>query len=151
YEAVLQHCRETVGYPIVHNCMINKHGMGDRESNLAECRTHSRPVVSKCVEAAMLHGKSLSPVVPHGNEVPEHLAGKPKPGVGHENEPAATPPTVSSQTAVVDQKLTPPVVNASFGRRVALIIGNGDYEHVPKLPNATNDAKSLAAALTASG
>jgi hypothetical protein len=47
-----------VGYPIVHSCMMGKRGMGDRESNLDECRTHVRPVVSKCIEAAMMHGQS---------------------------------------------------------------------------------------------
>jgi uncharacterized caspase-like protein len=80
------------------------------------------------------------------------LVSKPRPATAHETEQPATPPATPPQTAVVDPTLTaPPIVNASFGRRVALIIGNGNYEHAPKLPNATNDAKALAAALTASG
>jgi len=35
--------------------------------------------------------------------------------------------------------------------RVALVIGNGAYQSVPRLPNPTNDAKAVAAALTRSG
>ncbi len=38
-----------------------------------------------------------------------------------------------------------------YGRRVALVIGNGRYEHVPTLPNAANDAEAIAKALTATG
>jgi uncharacterized caspase-like protein len=34
---------------------------------------------------------------------------------------------------------------------VALVIGNGSYDHVPTLPNAVNDAEALAKALTATG
>jgi hypothetical protein len=158
YTDVLEHCRATVGHPIVHSCMMNKRGMGDRESNLAECRTHSRPVVSQCVEAAMTHGRSVA-AVSGDHEVRktasklERLATKPKLSAVRENEPTVASPAVSSQkTGVADPELTPPpLVNAGFGRRVALLIGNGDYEHAPTLPNATNDAKSLAAALTASG
>jgi len=158
YPDVLEHCRATVGYPIVHPCMMAKRGMGDRESNLAECRTHARPAVSQCVEAAMMHGRSLD-AVPGDHEArskaskPERLADKPRPTAAPEKPPALAQPAASpQQTAVADPKLTqPPAVNAPFGRRVALLIGNGDYEHVPTLPNATNDAKALAAALTASG
>src|SRR5581483_4552300 len=36
-------------------------------------------------------------------------------------------------------------------RRVALVIGNSEYRHVPVLPNPANDAKLLAAALRAVG
>ena len=36
-------------------------------------------------------------------------------------------------------------------RRVALVIGNSAYEHVPALPNPANDAKALAATLRAVG
>jgi hypothetical protein len=154
FSDVLERCRATVGHPIVHSCMMNKRGMGDRESNLAECRTHARPAVSQCVEAAMMHGRSLA-AVPGDHEArktankPERLADRPRPSAAPEKEPVEASP---QQTAVANPKLTqPPAVNAPFGRRVALLIGNGDYEHVPTLPNATNDAKALAAALTASG
>jgi hypothetical protein len=154
FSDVLERCRASVGHPIVHSCMMNKRGMGDRESNLAECRTHARPAVSQCVEAAMMHGRSLA-AVPGDHEArktankPERLADKPRPSAAPEKEPVEVSP---QQTAVANPKLTQPAaVNAPFGRRVALLIGNGDYEHVPTLPNATNDAKALAAALTASG
>jgi uncharacterized caspase-like protein len=35
--------------------------------------------------------------------------------------------------------------------RVALVIGNGAYEHAPRLPNPANDATDVAAALKRSG
>ena len=35
---------------------------------------------------------------------------------------------------------------AAARKRVALVIGNGAYEHVPNLPNPPNDATDLAAA-----
>lgn len=35
--------------------------------------------------------------------------------------------------------------------RVALVIGNGTYAHVPRLPNPTNDAEDVAAALRRTG
>jgi hypothetical protein len=37
------------------------------------------------------------------------------------------------------------------GRRVALVIGNGKYDHVATLPHATNDAEALAQALETTG
>src|SRR4029450_5474098 len=39
--------------------------------------------------------------------------------------------------------------NATTGseRRVALVIGNSSYQHVPHLPNPTNDAEAMAATL----
>jgi uncharacterized caspase-like protein len=36
---------------------------------------------------------------------------------------------------------------APLGRRVALVIGNGGYRHAAKLPNPSNDASDIAAAL----
>jgi hypothetical protein len=136
--------------------MMNKHGMGDRESNLEECRTHARPVVSKCIEAAMTHGQSQTASAGEARTTaskPERLADRPKPHAAPEKAPAEAAPSVASpQIAVTDPHLVqPPVTIPAFGRRVALLIGNGDYEHVPTLPNATNDAKAIAAALTTAG
>jgi hypothetical protein len=58
------------------------------------------------------------------------------------------PPSIPSRLLDVAK----PTTVGEFGRRVALVIGNGKYEHVPTLPNATNDAEALAprAATTAS-
>jgi formylglycine-generating enzyme required for sulfatase activity len=39
----------------------------------------------------------------------------------------------------------------SAGKRVALVIGNGDYQNVQKLPNPTHDAEDIAAALRGFG
>jgi uncharacterized caspase-like protein len=43
------------------------------------------------------------------------------------------------------------VTAASAEKRVALVIGNGAYKNVPKLPNPSNDAADVAAALRRSG
>jgi len=47
--------------------------------------------------------------------------------------------------------LPTPAAPGEFGRRVALVIGNGKYQHVPTLPNATNDAEAIARTLEATG
>jgi hypothetical protein len=43
------------------------------------------------------------------------------------------------------------VAEANAEKRVALVIGNGAYKNVPKLPNPPNDAADVAAALRRSG
>ncbi|MGI9450752.1 MAG: caspase family protein [Geminicoccaceae bacterium] len=40
-----------------------------------------------------------------------------------------------------------PTATANEGRRIALVIGNGAYQHVPTLPNPTRDARAIANAL----
>ena len=40
---------------------------------------------------------------------------------------------------------------ASAEKRVALVIGNGDYQNVTKLPNPANDARAIAALLQSAG
>ena len=42
-------------------------------------------------------------------------------------------------------------VAAHAEKRVALVIGNGAYQNAPKLPNPSNDARDVAAALTRVG
>jgi len=57
----------------------------------------------------------------------------------------------SQATPVRLPPLASPAAPGEFGRRVALIIGNGKYESVPTLPNATNDAEALAKTLRETG
>lgn len=67
--------------------------------------------------------------------------------------PAAAPTAEvkpATEQATVSPALAAPIT-APFGKRVALLIGNGGYEHVPTLPNAKNDATALAAALRNAG
>ncbi len=54
---------------------------------------------------------------------------------------AAAPPPPSPQVAVA----LPPA--ASFGRWVALVVGNSDYRYAPKLANPTNDETDFAGVL----
>jgi tetratricopeptide (TPR) repeat protein len=50
--------------------------------------------------------------------------------------PVAAPPAAPSATTLVNP-----------GRRVALVIGNGNYRHATQLPNPPNDAADISAAL----
>ncbi len=65
---------------------------------------------------------------------------------------AAASPGV--ETAPVQVRLSAPPSQQNAvppGRRVALVIGNGKYDHVATLPHATNDAEALAQALETTG
>jgi tetratricopeptide (TPR) repeat protein len=53
---------------------------------------------------------------------------------------------VEQTLAAADPSPVPPLA-ASQQRRVALVIGNGDYRHAAKLANPTNDAADIAQAL----
>lgn len=57
----------------------------------------------------------------------------------------AAPPQVPAISPV------PPLPRAPIGKRVALVMGNGAYQHVPKLENTLNDARTMRDALTALG
>jgi hypothetical protein len=54
-------------------------------------------------------------------------------------------------TPVQTLNLARPATVGEFGRRVALVIGNGKYQYAPVLPNPTNDAEALAKALEQAG
>jgi len=72
-------------------------------------------------------------------------------------KPTEAPPAVpaaEAKPATQQATISPPLVGpitTPFGKRIALLIGNGGYEHVPTLPNAKNDATALAAALRNAG
>lgn len=55
--------------------------------------------------------------------------------------------TVASRTQTDPRGLRIVTPNEGSGRRLALVIGNNEYSKVPRLTNAVNDAKDLAAAL----
>ena len=63
--------------------------------------------------------------------------------------PAVVAPQTVQQTVQVVQPISP--VNADTGKRVALVIGNGKYVNSGYLPNPSNDARSIASALTEIG
>jgi hypothetical protein len=71
---------------------------------------------------------------------------------GNERKPTETTntsPKVISKPTLVAVKPIPPAVfkNNKFERRVALIIGNSDYQHTQSLDNPANDAEDIAEAL----
>jgi CHAT domain-containing protein len=91
-EQAIANCRETVGRPIVHACMMGLGKGGDRESNLAQCRTGASPKVKACVVAALnaangranvaielyKNGKPKDDVTPPGNTLPAGFIAPPR-------------------------------------------------------------------------
>jgi len=153
YSQVLEKCRQTVRYPIVHPCMISKRGDGrDRETKLEECRIPARPLVQKCVEAGMARAEAAHRAPQQERPAKEQQA-EPRVATKPTEAPPAAP-TAEVKPATQQATVSPPLaapITAPFGKRVALLIGNGGYEHVPTLPNAKNDAIALAAALRNAG
>jgi uncharacterized caspase-like protein len=135
--------------------------MGNRETALEECRTQARPAVFRCVAEASGRGGPAAPREAVRTD-PRHeaprVAAKPAtdgPRHASDRHPSEAPAAPQTATAATPQITTPVLpagaTSAPFGRRVALLIGNGGYEHVPTLPNAKNDASALAAALRNAG
>jgi Caspase domain len=155
YSEVLEKCRQTVGYPLVHPCMMQKRNdPRDRETKLEECReqVHARPLVQKCVEAGMAKAEAAHRGPQQEKQVKEQQAA-PQVATKPTQAPAVAP-AAEAQPATQQATVSPPPgapVTAPFGKRIALLIGNGGYEHVPTLPNAKNDATALAAALRNAG
>jgi hypothetical protein len=94
YDEVLEKCRASVGYPIVHPCMVSKRGQpGDRESKLAECRVLSGPVVSRCVRDNMMKG-----VVAHGEPAQERRVNAARSPSQSAIKPAVSAPAAPQRT-----------------------------------------------------
>jgi hypothetical protein len=58
---------------------------------------------------------------------------------------------VSAQTAIVEQDSAPPTALQGPEQRVALVIGNSNYQNAPQLANPDNDAQSMAQLLNSAG
>jgi uncharacterized caspase-like protein len=74
-------------------------------------------------------------------------------GIPSQPKPASSTSQVAPKT-VAQVKLQPSVaapVVAFNGKRLALVIGNGNYANLPKLSNPTNDARSIADAFQKMG
>ena len=155
-EAALDACRARVGRPIVGPC---RRAGGDLES----CRARASPAVRQCMantfgggfgggdgrtQEAAAGGRARTPRVAEAPKRREMA--KPAKAAA-----AAVPPTVTALApAAIAPSITAPTndrVAVTGGRRVALVIGNSNYGHVPVLPNAANDAKALHRELTEAG
>jgi len=92
---------------------------------------------------------ALNPDLPMSNHDSRPLRLK----LGAGAEPATPPAPLAAAPAAQQQAIaaaTAPaqtVVSSPAERRVALVIGNGDYRHSTKLANPRNDASDIAAAL----
>jgi hypothetical protein len=83
----------------------------------------------------------------------KEAAAKTKPS-GADNKPASMPVAAVTEKPATDRPVTDAAkapLAVDFGRRVALVIGNTQYAHVPVLPNAVSDAQALAKSLEATG
>jgi Caspase domain len=58
---------------------------------------------------------------------------------------------VSAQTAIVEQGSAPQTTLQGPEQRVALVIGNSNYQNAPQLANPDNDAQSMAQLLNSAG
>jgi hypothetical protein len=152
YSEVLERCRQTVGYPIVHPCVMQKRNdPRDCETKLEECKIPARPLVQKCVEAGMAKAETAHRTPQQEKPVREQQAAPQVATKPTEASPAA--PAAEAKPATQQATISPPLaapVTTPFGKRIALLIGNGGYEHVPPLP-MKNDATALAAALRNAG
>jgi CHAT domain-containing protein len=113
-EQAIANCRETVGHPIVHACMLGLGGGGDREANLAKCRAGASPKVRACVLEALnaangranvaielyKNGKPKEDIVAPGNALPAGFV--------------APPRTIADITAVLDSEKPDPATAAKL-------------------------------------
>ena len=119
-------------WPKVRRCLEAAGGRGSAETQSAErsVKTSSQPPkpvkLSATASSSKRGDREKAPEVKTANV-----------------EPSSTPVRLPA--------LVRPAAVGDFGRRVALVIGNGKYEHVPTLPNATSDAEALAKALEETG
>lgn len=118
--------------------------------------------VDRCIRAAQGGSDARTTRSPQGTERAEKKpvaakTDKPVPSMGllkREGGEAAEVHSAVLPTSRASTQPAPPVASrpvGEYGRRVALVIGNGHYDHAPTLPNAVNDAEALAKALTETG
>jgi tetratricopeptide (TPR) repeat protein len=92
----------------------------------------------------------LAPTKPGGAEairrVEQKIAAR-GPETRPETRPDTRPPTPPQVIAALPAPTPVPAVAAPDGRRVALVIGNGNYRHASVLANPANDAADIAQAL----
>jgi hypothetical protein len=98
--------------------------------------------VGRCIQNAQGGPALMQPTTRVNQEQSAERSSKKSAQSPKPEMPSATAPSPT---------LPKPAIVGEFGRRVALVIGNGKYQHVPVLPNATNDAEALAKALKATG
>src|SRR6476660_5514080 len=107
-EQAIEHCRQTVGSPIVRACMQGMGKGGDREANLATCRAGVLPKMKACVIAALNAANGRANVA-----IELYKNGKPKadavaPGNALPAGFVAPPRTVSDITAILDSEKPDP-------------------------------------------
>ena len=96
-EAAIEHCRMTIGRPIVMACMQASGG----RAGLEDCRSKAKPKVVACVMAALntANGRANVAVA-----VPTEAAPKPQAGPAPAAGFVAPPRTISDVTAILDNE-----------------------------------------------
>ena len=153
-EAALDACRARVGRPIVGPCM---RAGGDLES----CRARASPAVRQCMANTFgggFGGGGMQEAAAGGRARTARVAEAPKRREAAKPAKAAAAAVPTAVTPLAPAAIAPSItaptndrVAVTGGRRVALVIGNSNYGHVPVLPNAANDAKALHRELTEAG
>lgn len=155
FEAALQACQATVGRAVGGPCV---RGGGTVEI----CRERAQPAVRRCIVETLRRGgggrTQQASTAPRLRST-ETAAQRP---TARAAKPAAAPKAAAAVAAVAPAAIAPAIaattifsgndrITVTGGRRVALVIGNSNYGHVPVLPNAANDAKALQRELTEAG
>src|SRR5580693_5877655 len=83
-----------------------------------------------------------------GHKRPCHLANHPLPRLNPaDGRPAIMLRSAAITLAWIALAIVPIGARADAESRIALVIGNGAYQHVPRLDNPVNDARLIAATL----
>ncbi|MBV9982113.1 MAG: CHAT domain-containing protein [Bradyrhizobium sp.] len=96
-EAAIEHCRMTIGKPIVMACMQASGG----RANLEDCRARAKPKVVACVMAALNAANGRANVA---IALPTEAAPKPSAGAAPAAGFVAPPRTISDVTAILDNE-----------------------------------------------
>jgi hypothetical protein len=177
----LEQCRATIGRPIVQRCLqttSNNLESCRSEASPAVRRCMQASMGGRRAQRSGIYSLDEPQPAPLNRRPPEHASTRNVREAGKDSRPAQRPakPIAVAPVAARPAEARPadarpaevkaavaepspvqqrePVslpVTAEFGRRVALVIGNGNYAHVPALPNAINDARALGSALEVAG
>jgi hypothetical protein len=96
-------------------------------------------------------GAQAAPIVAHP-QAEKNVAGRPVNVLPDQVDAEPKTTVHPSLTATPSKLATVPIsIAATYGRRIALVIGNSSYKNVPALANPRNDATSIAEALRRTG
>jgi Caspase domain len=147
-------CVEASSGPVARSTQSAEANSAEKAAKKPEKPEKSAPKPERNAQksAELLKQEKLSSEKPRARKDDKDDRDRNKTSRDQDKTPDAKSATLepSSAPARLPALATPATVS-EFGRRVALVTGNSKYEHVPTLPNATNDAEALAKTLQETG